>query len=231
MRNDEYALYNHLFPHSKESLVLSDGCRLCYEQGLNFTGRDIIWGNGASRANIMIVGKDSAGSQPAEPIWKASRCTGIPLTNKKSGAKLRILLHKAGVDPFSVFMTNTVKCNVGYDERSLPYANLVVACIKHLKQEISIIQPKIIIALGNDSARRLQQLWGQRKALPITGFDSTETLKPSEYPPFSCGLGTVTGDHSENAVIEVFNLKHPSYVEGAREQAYISNLRAIASRL
>jgi len=231
MRNVEYSHNNHLFPRSEDSLVLSDGCRLCCEHGLGFVGRDIVWGNGASRARLMIVGKDSAGEQPSEPLWKASRCTGIPLTNKKTGAKLRILLEKTGVNPFSVFITNTVKCNAGYDDRELKYAKLAAICIQHLRREISIVQPKIIIALGTDAAKSLRKLWHQREILSADDLNATEILNESDYHPFSGAISEITGDFSCGDMIEVFSFKHPSYVEGDREATYSDNLKAIAARL
>jgi len=236
MRNEEYTLYDHLFPRPCDSLALSDGCTLCQEQGLPFVGREIIWGNGARGARVMVVGqgsarrkRDAAGGKAGEPLWQGSRCTGIPLTNKKTGAKLRIMLHKAGIDPLSVFITNTVKCNVGTDEFGLSYAKLVRACIRHLRQEITIVRPRVLIVLGEPAARQVRRLWERHRTLTLTGLDSTEI--PKHFPPFSGALSEVTGEHADDASIEVFALKHPSYIEGPREESFVANLRAIGSRL
>ena len=43
-----------------------------------------------------------------------------------------------------------VKCNNGYDKLGLSYEDLVQICIQHLKREIEIIKPRIIICLGRD---------------------------------------------------------------------------------
>jgi len=146
MKKDEYEQFDNLFPDKNNSLSF---CLLC-KQKYNFIGENIIWGNGPKDARIMIIGKDSAGGNPDERLWKGSRYTGIPLTNKKSGAKLRILLYKAGVNPHEIFFTNMVKCNNGYDKLGLSYKDLVQNCIQHLKREIEIIKPRIIICLGRD---------------------------------------------------------------------------------
>jgi uracil-DNA glycosylase family 4 len=229
MQQQEYSRYDHLFPRRNDSLILSDGCTLCSKRGLGFVGRDIIWGNGSRTSKLMLVGKDSAGAQPKEPLWRGSKCTGIPLTNRKTGGKLRILLLKANVDPFSVFMTNTVKCNVGYDECGLTYAKLVPACIQHLMREIAIVQPKILIALGTDAAKHVWQLWHDHKTFSLTGLDETEMLR--DYPPYRSAINDGTGKSVQEGTLEVFSMKHPSYVEGGREQAYVANLKVIVSRL
>lgn len=105
MKNTEYAMYDHLFPREEDSLALEKGTEgyLCKDFGFNFIGENIVWGNGKQDAKIMVIGMDSAGASNEEERWRGSRNTKIPLTNKKTGAKLRILLDKAGINPFSVF--------------------------------------------------------------------------------------------------------------------------------
>lgn len=124
MKNAEYKQYDDLFPDKNYSLSFGNVCHLC-KQNIILEEKISSWGNGPEDARIMIIGKDSAGGNPAERLWKGSRYTGIPLTNKKSGAKLRILLHKAGFDPHKIFFTNIVKCNTGYDKSGLSYKDLV----------------------------------------------------------------------------------------------------------
>jgi len=230
MRGEEYERYSQLLPRKSDSLVLSsDECRLCSDAELKFVGTNIIWGNGPCPAKIMIIGKDSAGESREEPLWKGSRLTGVPLTNKKSGAKLRILLKKAGIDPFLVFITNTVKCNVGYDDRKLTYSALAPICITHLRAEISIVRPRVIIALGVDAARRVAQLWRNPALFCFPDRDCTETLADHGRLPFRGMLSEVTGDTRADAVVHVFGAKHPSYVEGQREKIYIKNLETMSN--
>ena len=169
----------------------------------------------------MVIGKDSAGAAPHERLWKASRLTMVPLTNKKSGAKIRILLYKAGIDPFSVFFTNIIKCNEGQDKLNLPFSKLKKVCVYYLKKEIEYIRPKAIITLGdakfvNNMAIKLQPL-GPR------GFEESELI--SGQTPF-------LGEFTSNIRAEIFNLKHPSFVEGkTRETNYIKNLQIIRNHI
>jgi len=99
MRAETYDVFDHLFPSRDASFKSDPQCHLCADAGLGFIGRPVIWGNGPQHALIMAIGRDSSGLYQAEPKWCGSRGTGIPFTNKKSGLKLRIMLHQAGMDP------------------------------------------------------------------------------------------------------------------------------------
>ena len=225
MTGDEYERHNDLFPRLEDSLPLCSACTLCQQAGRGFVANEIVWGNGPRDARLMIVGKDSAGGDETEPLWKGSRYTLIPLTNKKTGAKLRILLRRAGVDPFSVFITNTVKCNVGYDEHHLSYSKLVRECLQHLRQEMATLSPQVVVTLGVEPAKRVRRVLEYQQALRVEGLEPAEML--SGYPPFVGSLSE-TG----RGEIQVFALKHPSYVEGeTRETHYRQNLEVIGARL
>jgi uracil-DNA glycosylase len=164
LKKAEYEKYSRLFPTLNDYLLLEPldiECFLCKKEGEDFIGNDIILGNGAKNAKFMIVGKDSAGIDESEEIWQGSRCTKIPLTNKKTGAKFRIFLEKTEIGSFSVFITNIVKCNTGYDkyeyvygrpltekEKNKLFYKFAQGCKSYLEKEISIIKPKAIITLG-----------------------------------------------------------------------------------
>ena len=123
MKNSEYDQFDHLFPKRVDSLILAKeaGCSLCKEKGFNFEGENIVWGNGKHDAEIMVIGMDSAGAKPKETLWRGSRCTLMPLTNKKTGAKFRIFLLKSEINPLLTYITNVVKCNVGRDQFGLEF--------------------------------------------------------------------------------------------------------------
>ena len=150
MKNNEYQLHDKYFPKIENSLSFGKTCNFCRDC-FNFIGDDIVWGNGLHNAKIMVVGKNSAGASEGERLWRGSRLTLIPFTNKKSGAKIRILLSRAGVNPDEVFFTNTVKCNTGRDRYRLNFNKLAPICIRHLLEEIRIVKPTIIICLGKEA--------------------------------------------------------------------------------
>ena len=224
MRSEEYELHAHLFPRPGDSLALCAKCTLCQQAGLGFVATEIVWGNGPKNARLMVIGNASADGKECEPLWKGSKYTLMPLTNKDTGAKLRILLYRAGVDPFSVFITNTVKCNVGYDKDHPSYAKKVSECLQHLREEIATLRPQVVVPLGEVVAERARGMLKYRRPLRVDGLEPTEML--SKYLPFVGSL-TETGQSE----MEVFPLKHPCRVKGKAERRYQHNLEVIAARL
>jgi len=220
MKNPEYEKADQLFPDLKRSMKFEVPCELCRELG--FGGTDVIWGNGPHDADIMVVGMDSAGEAPQERLWRASRITLIPLTNKKTGAKMRILLERAGLDPHQVFITNVVKCNVGYDmEPGYTFRKLAQQCRTHLKREIRNVRPGVVLTLGGEAKREVNRMVTESGEAP-GGLD----LRGSELLGEPFGGWFELGGEQHRAT--VFNLKHPSYVEGAtREGDYTHNLLQI----
>ena len=77
---------------------------------------------------------------------------GLPLVGE-SGLFFTIILNKAGVDRQLVRITNIVKCK-GTDNAT-PSKDQINACGTHLLNEIAIIQPKVILTLGNEALRFL----------------------------------------------------------------------------
>jgi hypothetical protein len=73
------------------------------------------------------------------------------------------------------------------------------------------------------------QLWRDHKTFSLTGLDETEMLR--DYPPYRSAIHEGTDQSAQEGIFEVFSMKHPSYVEGGREQAYVANLKIIESRL
>jgi len=88
----------------------------------------------------MIIG-EAPGRQEDE--------SGLPFVGM-AGKYLDKLLAIAGLTRADVFITNVVKCRPP-DNRK-PEREEMAACADFLKQQIAIIQPKLIICLGGTSA-------------------------------------------------------------------------------
>lgn len=226
MKNSEYDQFDRLFPKRADSLILEKGaeCSLCMGKGFNFKGRNIVWGNGKCDAEIMVIGMDSAGAKPKEKRWRGSRCTFMPLTNKKTGAKFRIFLSKSGIDPRLTYITNVVKCNVGRDEFCLQFNEMAKACIAYLEKEIAKIKPKVIITLGKDVKDQLDTSIIKKE--PIEKMDlSSKVIYLSKTSP-------CIGVFKSGKKAKIFNMHHPSRVEGyEKENLYIENLELIKKHL
>lgn len=81
-----------------------------------------------------------------------------------------------------------------------------------------MIKPMLIITLGGKAKNKLNSLCKKIQELDIVGLEKSEITESAT--PY-------IGDFRNDVQAEVFNLKHPSYVEGGREENYLANLHVI----
>lgn len=114
-------------------------CRVCLRSASGL----LVPGEGASNAKIVFVG---------EAPGKEEVKTGRPFIGR-AGKLLRELITSAGLTPEKVFITSAVKyLPKGY---VTPKPKDITHGRKHLNQQLEIINPKIIVVLGNTSAHSL----------------------------------------------------------------------------
>ena len=74
-------------------------------------------------------------------------------SNEQSGKLLTSMLKAMGYQRSDVYITHVVKCNlVDNKDASQEQAE---ACESYLLRQISLVQPKLILTLGNSAAQRL----------------------------------------------------------------------------
>jgi len=124
-------------------------CRGC---GLWRDATQTVFGEGPAPAAAMLVGE-----QPGDEEDKAGRPFVGP-----SGRLLDGALEAAGIPRDSVYVTNAVKhfkfVRQELTRRRLhkkPSAGEVRACLPWLVEEIRLLQPKLIVALGSTAAQAL----------------------------------------------------------------------------
>jgi uracil-DNA glycosylase len=100
-------------------------------------------GSGNTSARIMFVGEAPGQSEDEQALPFVGRA-GQLLTN---------IINAMGLDRQDVFIGNILKCRPP-DNRD-PQAPEIDACIGFLKQQLEIIDPDIIVALGAHAARTL----------------------------------------------------------------------------
>ena len=127
----------------------SKSCRGC---GLFKLGTQTVFGEGPSRARLMVVGE-----QPGDAEDKAGRPFVGP-----SGMLLDRAFDAAGIDRDDVYVTNAVKhfkwARESQSKRRIhktPNAGEVRACFPWLEHEIALVRPQVIVALGATAAKAL----------------------------------------------------------------------------
>lgn len=121
----------------KQNVVECTKCDLCK------TRTNSVPGKGNFHSDVVFVG-EAPGKNEDE---KGEPFIGI------AGKKLSIALEEAGISREDVYITNIVKCRP--PKNRVPTATERETCQDYLKQEISIIKPKIICILGNTAFNSL----------------------------------------------------------------------------
>jgi DNA polymerase len=188
---------------------LRDAAAQCTACHLYRNATQTVFGEGPEGAQVMLVGE-----QPGD----AEDLAGHPFVGP-AGRLLDRCLAEAGIDRGQTYVTNVVK-HFKWVPRgprrihSKPGAVEIEACFPWLEAEISVVKPRIVVALGATAA---QALFG--KNFRVT----RDRCRLVPFAPAPCALATV----------------HPSSLlrapdEGTRRreiQRFIEDLRQVATML
>ena len=116
-------------------------CESCKGCELYRTRNNLVFGEGSEKADIFIIGEGPGENEDNE---------GRPFVGR-SGKLLDEVLNKHGLSRTNnVYIANMVKCRP--PENRDPKTEEKEACIDFLKEQIEIVNPKLIICLGRVSA-------------------------------------------------------------------------------
>ena len=118
------------------------GCQRCK---LHRSRTHIVFGSGNSRANLVMIGE---GPGEQEDLH------GLPFVGP-AGELLTRILEAIDLGRDDVYITNIVKCRPPGNRD--PEPDEVATCTPFLHQQLEVIQPKIICALGRCAAQTLLQ--------------------------------------------------------------------------
>jgi uracil-DNA glycosylase len=124
------------------------GCRGC-DLWVNAT--QTVFGEGPRRADVMLVGEQPGDQEDRQ---------GHPFVGP-SGQLLDAGLEQAGIDRNRVYVTNSVKhfkfvvIERGRRLHKKPNAAEVRACNPWLQEEIRLLKPRVVVALGATAAQAL----------------------------------------------------------------------------
>jgi len=121
-----------------ESKVSS--CRGC---GLAETRTNVVFGEGSPRAALMFVGEAPGAEEDKQ---------GRPFVGRAGGLLTKII-ESIGLTREDVFIGNILKCRPPGNRNPMP--NEIEVCSPYLIDQIRIIKPKVICALGKFAAQRL----------------------------------------------------------------------------
>jgi uracil-DNA glycosylase family 4 len=178
-------------PDPDDALVLAPDCRRC--PALVDARDRITWGNGPRDADALVVGEAPAAGDPDDAEWPGGNRSGLAYTSRHSGRRVRSLLASVGLD--GAFYTNAVKCFPPDCEGSNrePTDSERSNCRDHLRVEIEIVDPVVVLPTGAHATTSLLAFEGRE---PDGFLDCV--LDPIDCP--SLGVAAIP-------------LLHPSYAD------------------
>ena len=169
-----------LIPDQPSLKTIRDAAQGCQACDLYKRGTQTVFGEGPSRAEVMMVGE-----QPGD----AEDLAGHPFVGP-AGKLLDRALAEAGIDRGVVYVTNVVK-HFKWEPRgkrrihAKPNWTEIAACRPWLEAEIALLNPRILVCLGATAAQallgkdfRVSRMRGELVASPLAEY-VTATVHPS----------------------------------------------------
>lgn len=156
--------------------IIRDEVSTCTKCGLHSSRTNTVFSRGNPQASLCIVGE-----APGEEEDKQ----GLPFVGK-SGKLLDETLTKLGLDPQKdIYVCNIIKCRPPNNRR--PEEDEVNTCIDYLDEQLQLLNPKVIVALGSTSINSL-------------------------LPANTLGITKIHGRFFKYGKIPLLPTYHPSYV-------------------
>ena len=122
--------------------VQVSSCKKCQ---LHESRTQTVFGTGNRNADWLIIGEAPGGDEDRE---------GEPFVGR-AGKLLDEMLFAAGLKRADVYIANILKCRPPANRD--PSADEVACCHPYLQQQIDLIQPRLILAVGRIAAHKLLQ--------------------------------------------------------------------------
>ena len=123
--------------------TLESSCKACTRCGLCEKRHNVVFGVGNRQTDILFVGEGPGEQEDLK---------GEPFVGP-AGQLLDDMLSIIDLDRSSCYIANIVKCRPPQNRDPLEIEQ--EACIGYLRQQIQLIQPKVIVCLGRIAAKAL----------------------------------------------------------------------------
>ena len=148
--------------------ALKQDCAHCRGCALADTRTNVVFGDGAETAEIMLIGEGPGQHEDEQ---------GVPFVGR-AGQLLDDMLEIIHLDRTKVYIANVVKCRPPQNRDPLNVEQ--DACIGYLRRQAALVKPKISVCLGRIAARAIikedfkitqeQGQWFQRGGVQMTAI-------------------------------------------------------------
>lgn len=116
------------------------GCEKC-KLGSNRT--NIVFGCGNKQASVMLVGEGPGSEEDIQ---------GIPFVGK-AGKLMNMAFEGLAIEREDVYIANVVKCRPPSNRN--PEEEEAITCLDYLRNQVLLVQPKIIVLLGSIALKNI----------------------------------------------------------------------------
>ena len=140
----------------------------------------VVFGVGDPTADLMFVGEGPGREEDLK---------GEPFVGRSGQLLDRLLREELGIDRSAVYIANVVKCRPPGNRDPLPEE--VAACRPWLEEQIGLIEPRVVVTLGNFAARLLLDTTSGIKALRGRSYPYRKAfVVPTYHPSFVLRSGS-----------------------------------------
>lgn len=143
----------------------------CTKCALASSRNNFVFGFGNPQAQLMFIG---------EAPGKAEDEQGIPFVGR-AGQLFDKILHAIGLNRDQIYIANMLKCRPPQNRDPLP--DEIIKCEPYLHHQLTLIKPKILVALGRVSGQNLLKRESSLSALREQVHSYKETPLIVTYHP------------------------------------------------
>lgn len=123
---------------------LEQQCKTCTKCGLSITRHNVVFGVGNKNSKVLFIGEGPGENEDLQ---------GEPFVGR-AGKLLDKMLNAVDLDRNkNIYIANIVKCRPPQNRDPKPEEQ--EACINWLRQQVKLMQPKIIVCLGRIAAMKI----------------------------------------------------------------------------
>ena len=126
------------FEELRDEALACTSCRLCEQR------TQVVFGMGDPRADLMFVGEGPGAEEDKQ---------GLPFVGRSGKLLDRLMEEEMGLSRETAYIANVVKCRP--PENRDPKPDEISACRPYLERQIALIDPRVVVTLGNFAAKLL----------------------------------------------------------------------------
>lgn len=161
--------------------LLKDEIVDCQKCDLRNNTKFTCWDNGNVNSELMLVG---------EALDVEEQACGLPFVGR-AGRYLNRCLLAIGIKRSNIFVSNICMCRpveIKTNKDRAPTQDEIDICSSYLKRQISLINPKLIVALGKTSFKFLtnsqEQIFKAKANIYNYAYDNTIKVFPLLHPSY-----------------------------------------------